>query len=129
MSVNGPQVGKAQFLEDGGGHHQIFNAALQAAQNLDHITAEFHVFEPTLKVMLNLVIGFPSTQLVEILTHSAHVFRNGHFVIVEHHNHFFVQCTSVIQCLEGHAAGHGAIANNSHHIVILLLQVPGHGHA
>ena len=40
-----------------------------------------------------------------------------------------MQHTGVIQRLKSHAAGHGAVADNSYNIIILSLQVAGAGHA
>ena len=40
-----------------------------------------------------------------------------------------MQHTGVVQRLEGHAAGHRAVADNGYDIIILTLQVAGAGHA
>ena len=96
VPIDGSQIGKAQLLKNRGGHHQILNTALKAANGLQHISAKFHIFQPAFNIMLDFVICFASAQLIQILTHGAHVFRNGHFVIVKHHNHFFMQGTGII---------------------------------
>ena len=129
VSVNRSQISKAKLFKNRSRHHQVLYAAFQAAYSLQHITAEFHIFEPALNIIFNFVIGFACTQLVQIFTHRAHVFGNRHFVIVEHNNHIFMQHTGVIQRLKSHAAGHGAVADNSYNIIILSLQVAGAGHA
>ena len=129
MAVNRSQISKAKLFKNRSRHHQVLYAAFQAADSLQHITAEFHIFEPTLNIIFNFVIGFACTQLVQIFTHRAHVFGNRHFVIVEHNNHIFMQHTGVIQRLKSHAASHGAVADNGYDIIILTLQVAGAGHA
>ena len=40
-----------------------------------------------------------------------------------------MQHTGVVQRLKSHAAGHGAVADNSYDIIILTLQIAGAGHA
>ncbi len=129
MTINRSQISKAQLFKNRSRHHQVLYAAFQAADSLQHITAEFHIFEPALNIIFNFVIGFACTQLVQIFTHRAHVFGNRHFVIVEHNNHILMQHTGVIQRFESHTAGHGAVTDNSYDIIILTLQVAGAGHA
>ena len=129
MSVNRSQISKAQLFKNRSRHHQVFYAALQAADSLQHITAEFHIFEPALNIIFNFIIGFACTQLIKIFTHRTHVFGNRHFVIVEHDNHILMQHTGVVQRLKSHTAGHGAVADNSYDIIILTLQIAGAGHA
>ena len=129
VSVNRSQISKTKLFKNRSRHHQILYAAFQAAYSLQHITAEFHIFEPALNIIFNFIIGFACTQLVKIFAHRTHVFGNRHFVIVEHNNHILMQHTGVVQRLKSHAAGHRAVADNGYDIIILTLQVAGAGHA
>ena len=129
VSVNRSQISKAKLFKNRSRHHQVLYAALQAADSLQHITAELHILEPALNIIFNFIIGFACTQLIKIFAHRAHVFGNRHFVIVEHNNHILMQHTGIVQRFESHTAGHGAVTDDSYNIIILSLQVAGAGHA
>ncbi|MNC61101.1 hypothetical protein D3C75_1110260 [compost metagenome] len=61
--------------------------------------------------------------------HSAHIGGDGHFIVIENHHEILPLVADMVHGLEGHAAGHGAVADHRHHFVGLLLQVPGAGKA
>ena len=57
------------------------------------------------------------------------IFTDGHFIVIENHDHRFAACGCIIHALIGHAAGAGTVTNQRNDIVILLLQCSCPGHA
>ena len=55
--------------------------------------------------------------------------RDGHLVVVEHHQQIFIHMGGVINRLKGHAGGHGAIAHHRHGAALLAQLLGGHSHA
>ena len=57
-----------------------------------------------------------------------HVGGDGHAVVVQDHDEVLVEVAGVVQALEGHARGHGAVADHRDDPVALPLQAAGAGH-
>ena len=53
-----------------------------------------------------------------MLAQSAHILRNGHFIVVEHQNQPGFGIAAVVERLIAHAARQGAIPHHSHHMVL-----------
>ena len=60
---------------------------------------------------------------------AAHVFADGHGVVVDDDHHGLAADRRVVQSLVGHAAGEGAVADDADHAVVLAPQCTGPGHA
>ena len=69
-------------------------------------------------------------QLVQVALERTHVGVDAHVVVVEDHQEVLgFQITRLIEALEGHPRGHGAVSDDGDAREVLFLQVPRHGHA
>ena len=59
----------------------------------------------------------------------ANVRRDRHIVVIEDDQHVGVHCAGIVQCLEGHAGRHCAIADDGDGVTIVALSFAGHRHA
>ena len=59
----------------------------------------------------------------------APVLGDGHLVVVENHQHVLVDVAGVIEGLEGHAGGDGAITDDRDHLAAKPLALGRHRHA
>ena len=133
MPIDGPHVAEAQILEEQAGHHEPLETLLAPLGGLRHALAQafqrdgldgvFDAIPPTMVVLAG-------HDLVEIALERAHVGIDAHVVVVEDHQEVpGLQVARLIECFEGHASGHGAIPDHGDASVVLLLEIPGHGHA
>ena len=53
---------------------------------------------------------------------AAHILADGHGIVVDDDHHGLAADRRVVESLVGHAAGESAVADESHHVVILLKQ-------
>ena len=74
MSVDRPQIFKAQFFKNGAGYHQVLNAAFDTFDSIQNIGAEVKAFQPAFHVVFDFIIGFARTQVTQILRHGTYVF-------------------------------------------------------
>ena len=63
-----------------------------------------------------------------MLCHTADIAVNGHFVIVQNNNHGLFAYSGIVQSFVSHTAGCGAVANQSNHMIIFVLQGSCTGH-
>jgi len=59
--------------------------------------------------------------MLEIFRQRAHVFRDGHLIVVENDNEPRMAVARVIHRLVTHAARQRAVADNRHHMIILMV--------
>ena len=64
-----------------------------------------------------------------MIVQGPHVLGDGHLVVVEHHQHVLVDVAGVIEGLEGHAGGDGAITDDRDHLAAKPFALGRHRHA
>ena len=57
--------------------------------------------------------------------HTAHIFRNGHVVVIENNNKIPFQTGSIVQRLISHAASQRTISDYGYHMLVTVLQISG----
>ncbi len=130
MAVNGANILEAEGLKEHPWRKKPLEGLLGPFRHLQNIAAK--VIEPhqkTFQVLLDLVNEFTGDGAGEEIGKRPHVFRDGHFVVVEDHHQVFVQVPGVIEPLVGDAAGHGAVPDDGNDLVMRLPQVTAHGKA
>ena len=128
MPVYRPEIFDTKMLKHGFRHHQVFNANLDTVNGLQKICAPIQPAEPVFHIMFQPVVGFPCTQLVQVLGHGAHIFGNRHFIIVQDDNDTPFGVPHMVQGFKGHASGHGTVPDNGYYMVTFTLQVTGCRH-
>ena len=129
VAVHRPQVFEAQIFKHGFRHHSVFQPAFHPVDELQHLIPVGQASQPAFYVAFQLVVGLPGPQLVQILGHGSHVFGDGHVVVVEDDDEPSLGVAYVVESFKGHATGHGAVADDSHHMVVFTFKIPGRGDA
>ena len=76
------------------------------------------------------VVVLAGHDLVEVALERTHVGVDAHVVVVEDHEEVLrLEIACLVQGLEGHARRHGAVADDGDAGMVLMLEVPGLGHA
>ena len=129
MAVHRPEVLNTQMLKHGLRGYQIFDPALHPFDNFQHIVTVLHIPQPVFHITLQLIVGLPGAQLIQVLGHGSHVFGDGHLVIVKDDDEPSLGIPDMVEGFEGHTACHGAVADDSHHLKVLAFQVTGRRNA
>src|SRR5207253_11405902 len=95
---------------------------------VEQLIPERYVRQRPLHAHLVAVVARVGAYVVQVLGERAHVGGDGHLVVVEDDDEAAVGVAGVVEGLEGHAAGHRAVADHGHDVVVLPLEVPRHGH-
>ena len=116
VAVEGAQVVHAQGLEEGGGLEHLTQGGLGGADApLDQLThpreALGQVLQPTLAAHVGRVGADPD----EVVRQTADRRSVGAAVVVQHDGDSEAAVAQVVQSLECHAPGHGAVADHGHH--------------
>ena len=134
MAVHGAQIGKAHIFKHSGGQQEPLQPVLQpAGKQVDSISAGQLFHKPAIP-LLGIQVIFAGAKPGQMPGHAAHIFADGHFIVVENDNHRFPADGGVVQTLIGHAAGGCTVANEGNDIIILFQQgscpchAQGNGH-
>ncbi|MNF58079.1 hypothetical protein D3C84_396250 [compost metagenome] len=126
MAVDGAYVVEAELLEQGARHHHALEVLLgPLGQLLDRRQPRQHLLAAFADGGVELAGHQPGQMVVE----RPHVLGDGHLVVVEHHQHVLVDIAGVIERLERHAGGDGAIADHRHHLATQPFALGGDRHA
>ena len=113
VAVDGAYVVEAELLEQGAGHHHSLEVFLgPLGQLLDRRQAGQHL----LATLADGGVELARHDAGQVVVERPDIFGDGHLVVVEHHQHVLVDIAGVIERLERHAGGDGAIADHRHHL-------------
>jgi len=133
VAIDRTHVGEAQLLEHGAhlGHRQAAQALLEVLQLGRQLAVqEGQAADRLLGVALQELHRFAQPHAVEMGRKSADRRADRHVVVVEHHQQAGLrQVASVVDRLQGHAAGEGAITDHGHALEVLAALVAGQSHA
>ena len=128
VAVHGPQIPKAHVLKNGGLQQEMLDSVFgPAGKEIDLLAAGDAVQCPAVPA-LDAQIAFAGTKLGQMPGHAAHIFSDGHLIVIEDDHHGLLAVGGVIQPLVGHAAGGRAVADEGHHLIILVEHGSGSGH-
>ena len=126
VPVDRADVIEAKLLEQCRRHHQSLGAFLktlgqfeQRRRDLEHVLA--NAFRSRIKLAAH--------ELREIPVQRADRRADRHVVVVQDHQQVALGDAGVVQCLEGHAGTHGAIADDRHRLAVLALVTGRYRHA
>ena len=115
--------------DDGGGH--IPRALERLDESIDIVSInraniiEAHFLEPGgADPFIGALIA--QAQPVEIMRHGAAGLRDGHFVVVQHHDELRAKGPRVVQGLIGHARRHRAIADHRNDVALFAQHIARH---
>ncbi len=126
MAVDGAYVVEAELLKQGTGYYHAlevlfgpFGQLLDRRQPRQHLLAAF----------ADSGVELARHDAGQMVVQRSHILGDGHLVVVEHHQHVLVDIAGVIERLECHAGGDGAVTNHCHHLATQALALGGDGHA
>ena len=112
------------------GEERLLDELLDGPAGLDQGPADLgDALEDGLGLVLDLEVMLAGGEIGQVLGHGAHVGRDGHLVVVEDDDEPLPHVADLVEGLEGRAAGQAPVADDGDDVEILLLLVPGHGHA
>ena len=128
VAIHRPQIGNVHLLENHAGNHELFDAALGPADAVHQMgTDTGDLGERLGDILLEIVVAGRRPQITEGQRDAAGVFGDRHVVVIENDNEIALQPGGVVQRLEGHTAGQGAVPDHGDHVEVLSPEVPGSG--
>ena len=128
VTVCGSQVSKAHILKNGSRQQQPLQFILHPAAEIINGAAQSRFLHKPPIGSLGIQIVVAGTEPGQMAGQAAHVFADGHGVVVDDNHHGLAADRRVVESLVGHAAGESAVADEGHHVVILLKQGSGSCH-
>ena len=125
VSVHRSQIGHAHILEQHARNHQLLQAVLRPPDSGHNRIPVFGVADGVINAVLHIQIGVGGADIAQIFGNAAHIFRNGHVVVIQNDDEIGFQPCRVVQRLICHSSGQGAVSDHGNHRVVLPLQVPG----
>ena len=89
----------------------------------------WNLCQDLLAAFTHMRIGATGENLGQVVGQAADVMGDRHVVVVQYHQHVGIDYAGVVERFEGHAGGHGAVADDGHRAAIQALQAGGDGHA
>ncbi len=125
VAVDGTGVVETQFLEQRAGHEHALGVLLPA---LEEAAEERLLRNGALGALAPLVERAAGHRARGHLGQRADIFADRHAVVVEHDQHVWLDIAAVIECFEGHAGGHRAVADDGHELAWITLALRGDRH-
>ena len=120
VTVDRAEVSHTERFEERRGLPHLSHRGCGAFDAPSHAVAQWHFVQ-------QLIHGPASLHIVRRLAHSGHRRRQptdrggiGASVVVEHDECALGVMAEVVERFEGHAAGHGAVADDGHHTAVLV---------
>ena len=130
VALDGTDVPDAELLEDEAWEERLLDELLEGPAGLDKGPADLgDALEDGLGLVFHLEVMLARRQIGEVLGPGAHVGRNGHLVVVEDDDEPLPHVADLVEGLEGRPARQASVADDGDDVEVLLLLVPGHGHA
>ena len=82
MTVHRPQIRNPHVLKQHARDHQLFKAALCPADPVDGTVASLGSLQRIINSFFQIQIAGSSTDIIQILGHTAHIFGNGHIIVI-----------------------------------------------
>ncbi len=104
VTVDGAEVLEAELLEQDAGNHKILETFLDPpSQGLGLSAESWDLAQQLPDIGLESTVDRRRDQAREILAHGAHIAGDGHPVLIEDHDHVFLQVSGLVEALEGDA--------------------------
>ena len=127
MPINRADVVEAKLFKQGGGGDDVLGLLFKTAGEFKQRCGR--ALEHLLAQVLGGGVKTPAHELRQIAVERAHRWADGHVVVVQDDQHIRPGHPSVVERLERHASGHGAVANDGHCMPLVAFLLRRHGHA
>ena len=116
-------IGEAEFLEEGLMVDELLHRILDALTELHQIATLRQLLDEVGQIVFGAVVVGIGAETIEMSADSANVRRDAHLVVVQYHDQWCIDIAGVVQCLIGHAAGEGTIADDSDRVAAFRLRL------
>ena len=128
MPVYRTDILDPQIFEEHPRDNDLLDAVLCIADAVDHPVAVYRdLVERVFHTALQVRIGVGRAQTAQVNRKAAHIFRDGHFVVIENNNEIGLELRRVVQRLIRHAAGKRTVPDHGDNAVGIPAQVPRPG--
>lgn len=125
MAVDGSQIGEAHILKESASRPQcLFQAGFQPMVKAIDGGLGGRLSKEAPIPFLKVVVGRFAAQLGKMIRQSPHIGVDGHAVVIQKNDHMLTGGPDVVQTLVGQSAGEGAVTDQRHDLIILVLQGP-----
>ena len=129
VAVHGSKIVEPHILEHGRVVHRPAQDALAALDGIfEGDTHHGHAIQEGAHIFFCIQIAVGGAQMVQIPSQRAHIFADGHFVVVEDHQQV-IQPADVVHAFIDHAAREGTVADDGDDMARLAPQLFGPCHA
>ena len=129
VSIEWAIVMKAHILEHGGMIHGPADHGLSTLdRGFQRRPDDRHTIQEGPHILLGVVIAACGAQMAQIPGKRAHVFGDGHFVVIQDDQQV-IQSADIVHALVDHAAGKGTVSDQGHDLSRLSPQLFGPGNA
>ena len=126
VAIHRAEVFHSKVFKKHSRNHQLFNAILGVADPFYHTVAvNRNLVQCIFHACFQFRIRFRCSQITQIFRETAHIFGNGHLIVIQDNNKICLELGCVVQSLVGHAAGQGAIPDHRHHRVAAAKKISG----
>ena len=127
MAIDWAEVTEAQLFEQHAWREEGFHTLLPPPHDRSHGTYRVNDLA---ELGPHAIVEWVPLNGREILVHRAHVRRDGHLIVIQHHDKVALGMAGVVQPLVGEATAQRAVAENGDDFEVLLADdVARRGHA
>ena len=131
MTINRTKVADAEVFKEATRLHGVLRRILDLQEKITEAGTQNarQTIHQAIQVGTHLVVNRVRNHAVQVLAKTADVRCDTHLVIVQDDGHVLLGGANVIDRLVSHTARHGAISNDSDHVVVAVEMVAGNGKA
>ena len=126
MAVYRADVIKAQLLKQGAGNNHALEVFFGSP---DQLFDRRRSGQDLLAAFADRGIEAARQQLCQVVVQCTDIFRNGHLVVIEDHQHVRMYVTGMVHRLKSHPGGDRAVADHADHLAAELFFSGGNRHA
>ena len=129
-TVDRAVVTQPQLLEPAATSEHVLDSVLETVGHFCHARTDvWNALEEIFHVLLEAVVAGICAHAGEVLAHAANVWSDAHFIVIQDDGHLCLQMRGVVERFKGHAAGHGAVADDGDDIAVFVKEIARHSEA
>jgi len=130
VPVDGTGIAETQLFKEQSGKNGAFGQLFRAPGKLLDVVPDVRNLPQQLPGFFpHFCVEISGKRPVQIGGNGTHVFGDRHLIVVEDHEEVFAEPPGMVQPLEGHTGGHGAVTDHADHLMLQPLLLPGLDHA
>ena len=119
-AVHRSEINDSHLLKVHARNQKLLDSALGIANPFYHsLAVHRNPVQGIHDIQLQVHIGIRRPEIAQITVHTAHIFRNGHIIVIQNDNKICFHIRGIVQTLEGHSSGQCSVADDRHYRVVL----------